>query len=77
MATELSDIALLIQDANLIEVVEKPGIPAPAMTALPSPPETPPPPAAAVVVVPPTKASGKESTGCSISCGCWELVKVN
>ena len=69
--------SVILQDANLIEIVEKPGIPAPAVTALPSPPETPPPPEAVAMVVPPTKGSGKEKTGCSISCGCWELVKVN
>ena len=52
-----------------------PGIPAPE-TVLPSPPETPPIPVAVAVVDPTDGVSGKDATTCSLTCGCWQVVKV-
>ena len=71
-------IPFVLQDANLIEVIEVPGVPVPPVTTtIPSPPETPPPPVSTATEDVAAAVAAKEGTGCSISCGCWEVVKVS
>lgn len=67
----------VLQDANVLEIIEEPEIPAPPVAVPPTPPETPPTPQPEKVVEPVSVvAADVDETKCSLSCGCWEVVKV-